>query len=315
MAEGKRITGLTAKTPLADAARRVLAVRLAVVHEALPLALRQWREDPEHVHQLRVGTRRAGAAVAIFKDFLPNKVGKALKAYLRKLRRAAGEARDWDVMGDGLLQRQQHAPARQRSGLHFLAGYAHGQRVAAQANLEAASAGAPFDFEELAAQSLAAVEAPPFKPPRRVLDDLARPWLGDMLAKFGELAAGPLAEYDQLHRVRIVGKRVRYGMEVFAPCFPSKFEDEYYPMVEEMQEILGQANDSHVAHLRLEPLRDLLKASRPTQWKQFQPGIDGFLTYHKRHVTTQKRLFHKWRLNWVKSGAEADLAGIIQPSP
>jgi CHAD domain-containing protein len=49
------------------------------------------------------------------------------------------------------------------------------------------------------------------------------------------------------HRVRILGKRLRYAMEIFADCFPPEFNEQYYPTVEEMQEILGRANDSHVA--------------------------------------------------------------------
>ena len=55
MADGKWITGLTAATPVADAARRVLAVRLEVVRDYLPLALHAAARDPEYVHQLRVG--------------------------------------------------------------------------------------------------------------------------------------------------------------------------------------------------------------------------------------------------------------------
>ena len=59
MAEGKWIQNLKANTPLADAARHVLTVRLEVVRDALPLALHQADQDAEHVHQLRVSTRRA----------------------------------------------------------------------------------------------------------------------------------------------------------------------------------------------------------------------------------------------------------------
>ena len=40
MADGKWISDLTATTPLADAARRVLGIRLEVVHNCLGLALR-----------------------------------------------------------------------------------------------------------------------------------------------------------------------------------------------------------------------------------------------------------------------------------
>jgi integrase/recombinase XerD len=63
MADGKWIPGLTAEMPVAEAARAVLAARFEVVRHCLPLAVEKPYEDVEHVHQLRVGTRRAGAAL------------------------------------------------------------------------------------------------------------------------------------------------------------------------------------------------------------------------------------------------------------
>src|SRR5437763_965344 len=97
MADGKWISGLTPDTPLGEAAREVLAVRLGVVAECLPPAVGGADGDPEHVHRLRVATRRAAAALRIFADCLPGKARKATRRRLRAVRRAAGEARDWDV--------------------------------------------------------------------------------------------------------------------------------------------------------------------------------------------------------------------------
>ena len=103
MADGKWISDLTRETPIADAARRVLSVRLEVVRDYLRLATREPDKDVEHVHQLRVGTRRAGAALNIFSLCLPEKVYRNARRYLRRIRRAAGQARDWDVFLEELL--------------------------------------------------------------------------------------------------------------------------------------------------------------------------------------------------------------------
>src|SRR5437870_2343843 len=97
MPDGKWIGGLKADTPLPEAARHVLFVRLEVVRDHLPRVIHEAERDPEHVHQLRVGTRRADAALRIFRPCLPEKVYRAARRRLRRLRRAAGEARDWDV--------------------------------------------------------------------------------------------------------------------------------------------------------------------------------------------------------------------------
>jgi CHAD domain-containing protein len=311
MADGKWITDLRGTTPLVDAARRVLAVRLEVVHEVLPLALHHWKEDPEHIHQLRVGTRRAGAALAIFGLCLPAKVAKRVGKHLRRLRRAAGAARDWDVLGCSLMEREKSATAGQRQGLDFLVGYFHGQRVAAHSALQAVGANAPFDFERLVAETLGAVQKPVCDPPLHVLGDLARPWLGDILRTLHVAASGKLDQYEHLHQVRILGKHLRYGMEVFAAGFDPAFKECHYPQIEEMQEILGQANDSHVAVQRLAELRELLRLSRPAQWKRFQQGIDAVLRYHQRRLPVQRRTFLKWWSRWVKSGTESGLVGMI----
>ena len=90
MAEGKWIPGLHADTPLADAGRRVLAARLEVVRDALPPAVNRPDEDPEYVHQLRVATRRAGAAVEIFAGCLPEKAYRKARKQLRRVRRGIG---------------------------------------------------------------------------------------------------------------------------------------------------------------------------------------------------------------------------------
>src|SRR5262249_55834949 len=97
MAEGKWISDLKPGSPLAEAARHVLFVRLQVVKDCLPRAALEADRDIEYVHQLRVGTRRADAALRIFKVCLPKKVQGEARRRLRKLRRAAGAARDWDV--------------------------------------------------------------------------------------------------------------------------------------------------------------------------------------------------------------------------
>src|SRR5438270_82190 len=123
MAASKWIKDLAPDMPVEDAARRVLTARLEMVHEYLPLALHEPDKDPEHVHQLRVGTRRSRAALDIFACCLPRKVLKTAQKGLKRLRRAAGEARDWDVFLAALGEREAAATARQLPGLDFLLGY------------------------------------------------------------------------------------------------------------------------------------------------------------------------------------------------
>jgi CHAD domain-containing protein len=313
MAEGKWITGLTAATPLADAARRVLAVRLEVVRDYLPLALHAAARDPEYVHQLRVGTRRAGAALEIFRTCLPDRPYRTARRQLRCLRRAAGDARDWDVFIAGMAERQKERPEQERGAFDFLLGHALGQRMAAQARLEAASPPSPFGLDRLLADVLAAVGPPSGGASTGRLLDLARPRLGMLLHELHQAASSDLDNYDHLHQVRIIGKRLRYAMEIFAECFDVLFREQLYPAVEEMQEILGHANDSHVAGQRLIALRQHLQTFQPVSWKRFKSVIEGLLRYHQRRVPRQQKLFVRWWERWQKTGSEALLASLLQP--
>jgi CHAD domain-containing protein len=311
MAEGKWISDLMADTPLAEAARRVVALRLEVVRDYLHLALRQADKDPEYVHQLRVGTRRAGAALEIFALCLSPKVYKRARKQLRRLRRAAGEARDWDVFLEELRGRQQAEPSREQTGLDFLLGYALAQRNVAQAHLEAAKPKPPMDFQRFLTETVVAVHEP-LAPQDRCLLDLARPMLSGLLKEMDQAVAADLNEYSNLHQVRIVGKRLRYAMEVFADCFAPAFRDKLYPAVEEMQEILGRANDSHVASTRLTLLRSQLRKVFPEEWKRLKAGIEGLLRYHRRRLPVERRRFFKWWRRWRESGGEAAFAALLK---
>ena len=58
--------------------------------------------DIEHVHRLRVSTRRAVAALKLYRDWLPPAKFRWVKKRLKKIRRAAGDARDLDVLAERL---------------------------------------------------------------------------------------------------------------------------------------------------------------------------------------------------------------------
>ena len=139
-----------------------------------------------------------------------------------------------------------------------------------------------------------------------------RDWLRQ---KLEETATADLSSYAQLHQVRIAGKRLRYAMEVFADCFPESFRLELYPQIESMQEILGRANDSHVACERLAQVRDWLKRHGCDDWHRLQPGIEGLLRYHQRRLPVERRRFGQWWERWCKKGSEQLLTTVCEATP
>lgn len=307
MADGKWIPGLGPDVPLAEAARVVLAARLEVVQRHLPQALSDADKDPEFVHQLRVGTRRSDAALRIFRECLPRRTYRAARQRLRTIRRAAGGARDWDVFLLALGERLAQAPAAERAGLDFLIGYSLGQRQAAQAVLETVEQNQPRSFDGFVRETLEEVRAPR-EGARTELMALARPMLLSLMHTLREKASGDLEDYEHLHQVRIAGKRLRYAMEVFATCFAPAFREETYPQVEQMQEILGNANDSHVAATRLSLLREKLGA-HPQTWERVKDGILSLLSYHQARLPQQREQFLGWWRTWQQKDGEGWLAG------
>ena len=232
MASGKWIDGLEATTPVADAARLALTVRLEVVRDNLTLALRDEEQDPAHVHKLRVATRRARAALDIFADCLPKKMSQRVRKSLRELRHSAGEARDWDVFRAGVIARGREQSEARTPATDLLIGYAAARAEAARVPLEQSRIDSPVAFEKLLGKTISAVKKPGKSKPRTLVD-LARPTLGNLLTSLNKAAGRNLREEDNLHQVRIRGKRLRYAMEVFAGCFASPFRGKLYPAVAE----------------------------------------------------------------------------------
>jgi CHAD domain-containing protein len=304
MHDGKWIRELTAAMPLGDAARRVLGIRLATVHRALPLAITDARRDVEHVHQLRVATRRARAALDIFTDCLPDAAYRAAKKELRKIRRAAGAARDWDVFLAALTDAKRRVTARETPGRDLLIGYATAQRHAAQEQLASLGADYPDRFETMQTETLAAVRE---QRPGQMLFPMAPALLTALIDALEQAMAGNLDDYAQLHQVRIAGKRLRYAMEVFVDCFPPQFRGKFYPAVEAMQEILGDANDSHVASTRLAEVIDQLAYVPSRSRKRLRIGLEVYRQFHEVRLQKQRALFDAWRERWRRLDKAAAL--------
>lgn len=299
MADGKWIEGLTPGMSVADAAKATLVARFAVVRHFLPLAAEKSQEDVEYVHQLRVGTRRAAAALRVFADALPRKLLKATKRTLRRLRRAAGDARDWDVFLASLPSAKPLATETAKPALDFLIGYAIGERTAAQQRLidAAAEAGPLFteQSEELPDRAKPQNETPPAS-----FGALAALQLGGLFREFTTAVEANPTEPDALHALRIVGKRLRYALEIFAGCFPPAIKETIYPAVEQVQEILGDVQDGAVGTNRLESIRNTVGAVMPLQLKRVKKGIDGLATAMRAKLPAGKKAFAAWRKQWLE---------------
>jgi CHAD domain-containing protein len=308
MADSKWLDDLTGDVAWTSAARHVLKSRLETVAERMPDAVLRADENVEHVHQLRVSTRRAGAAVRIFGELMPARTHRAVKKRLKCIRRAAGEARDWDVFQEMLVQRRKAGVKSSTEGLDFLLGYAQGQRALAQTHLADMQ---PFIDEDHPAFLRDVIDSLKDDQALGTFREHGVPLLTSLARELDAAASHELADYEDLHQVRILGKQLRYAMEIFASCFDDEFRDSIQPAVEKMQEILGHANDSYVASRRLGEIRTQFERTLPEQATGFRKGIDTLIKYHQRRLGDQRRRFLKWRAEWRKAETERRLESLL----
>jgi CHAD domain-containing protein len=311
MADGKWISDLSPGMAIEDAALAVLQARLAAVQHYLPLAAENAASDVEHVHQLRVATRRAAAARRIFADCLPSKQASKLKRLLRNLRRWAGAARDWDVFVVDIRNATAFQRAATKPARDFLMGFAVARRLEAQVKL---SEFAPATDKQLRQEVEILHESSTARADSRSgisLGQLASHRVADLVGDMESLAAASPSAYEELHQLRIVGKRLRYSMEIFVDCFSAPFRDRLYPAVEDLQELLGRITDAHVAVERLIQLRDHCKAFHRSEWARYRKPIEQYLQAQRRVFPRERKHFLAWWANWEQLARELTLESLL----
>ncbi len=311
MADSKWITGLSPDMPLQVGGWRVLDVRLRAVEHYLPLAIERPHRDVEHVHRLRVATRRSRAALDLFADCLPGREFRRLRRELRRIRQAAGDARDADVFLLTLEQAVKAAMPEQLPGLHWLAGQVACRRAWAQDELRQDCS--LSDFQRVLRESLAALRPPePRAETPQTLDGLGQSRVLALLDHLEQLGHGDLSNEQHLHQIRIEGKHLRYVLEALAECLPAEFRAELYPLVEEMQEILGNVNDSHVASERVAAMRDMARRFWPLLYRDWRPGVDALLRWHRRQLARERRRFGAFWNRWRKGRVRERFGALLQ---
>ena len=201
--------------PVGKAARRIITARLATVRSALS-AVGQWGPDTEPVHHLRVATRRASAALDVFADLLPGRTFRKARKVLEttpgccrgRSRCRRFPRRRADLGGPSI--------SGQGPGLHFLLGDVFAERQARRQIVLAVVS----RWEAGIVDRLDEVPEKVRSGKRDSLGDWGTPVLAGLLDDLAAAAGADLDDYANLHRVRIVGKRLRYALELFIDCFP-----------------------------------------------------------------------------------------------
>jgi CHAD domain-containing protein len=281
----KWIEGLAPESSVEDAARRSLEPRLTAVVQQIPMAAHLADQDIEYVHRLRVATRRATAALKLYRDCM-SKPRRWISKRLRKIRQAAGDARDLDVLADRLVREYGDAVAP-------IIELIHADRAAVQpAILRVAERCREHDrFIRKTANLLQSIHAPkshadgshpaPFR-------DFAAQQLVKVAERFESAMPNESSDPPALHQFRIRAKDLRYAIELVAPAFDNKLRKQLYPIVEELQERLGRIQD-HVAAIERcqkwnasahgEPLRETLNELSDAESRGLTDSIQKFRSW------------------------------------
>jgi len=227
-------------TPVGTVAARTLRKRLDAVWRELRNACRD-EADPENVHQLRVATRRTLAAFDAFADVIPARRRQWFEKRLARLRRAAGEARDLDVLSHRLALGGTGA-ARARSRLVAMLSK---QRVQSRAPIreqyeKLLDAEWPARVDRLMEGIRGRRRQPAFAA-------FARRRFKPMIEAFFAKADRKLRSAEEIHDLRIAGKKLRYALEIFSPVFPPDVRARCQDALERLQETLGSFTDHAAA--------------------------------------------------------------------
>jgi CHAD domain-containing protein len=261
-------------------------------------------QDPEGIHQMRVGMRRLRTALAVFSPFVS--LPSNLNQDITKLSKSLGSVRDLDVLGIWFNEyRNLTTPSIEEEQLATILQKLERQRKKQFKRLGRALKGKRYEhFTEGLRQWL---ENPVFLPRaewpiRLVLPDIILPLINQLLLHPGWMVAtsgslelwkpetavdfnsvnADIAQYGPaLHDLRKQAKRVRYQTEFFVDFYAETYRQQTQEF-RTIQDLLGQIQDSQV-------LSDFLSEEIGKDWAVQIPSLNHY--FHQQ----RSGLWLQWR--------------------
>jgi len=228
-------------------------------------------EDPDAIHDLRVAIRRLNQTLRVFVAWLDARRVTKLRARLKKLMERCGAVRNCDIamevlkaaewqdeaLSQGLEKERTHTHKRLHKTLQKWHHRNHAQRWREKL-ADAGDEGLSGDTAEIA---------------RGIL-----PGMTEELFQAGAEAAQAGSTHHQMHRFRLMAKRVRYTLEAFDPVY-GVATVEIMESLKGLQERLGAINDCAATLVMVARNRGASAAvSRLVRERELE-----FRTYWKRH--------------------------------
>ena len=211
-------------------------------------------DDPEGVHQMRIGLRRFRTGLSLFQKWVPGKCRTHVRDDLNVFSRALGAARDWDVF---LGNHRPYSAAldRKRDAWRELLSEAGRRRDEQYRSLRKTLSSPAYQIAMLRLSAWvhcrewrkAIDPGLPEKfqqPPRKHFDRMFAAGHRKILRRYRDAQTG---SPEALHRLRIAVKKQRYAVEFLGQLYARNRVRKYRRVVLRLQDLLGRMNDASVA--------------------------------------------------------------------
>lgn len=214
-------------------------------------------QNPEELHQMRVGMRRLRSALVGFAPALD--VSKRMtQEQVGKCARTLGKLRDLDVMAIALREYRPHLPKAEKQYLKEALNVIAVKRKRAYKKVHKLLTGKQYSklkaafedwLDQPQYQAIATADI------QLVLPDLLSPQLSELLLHPGWWIVNPQEQLTPLqvdsliedrnallHDLRKTAKRSRYNMELFSQFYGENY-DQYLQDIKQVQTIIGELQD------------------------------------------------------------------------
>lgn len=246
MLAGRQVPAeLSPALPDGDVVRRALSDSVERLIRADPRV--RIGEDPEAVHEARVAIRHLRSHLRSFASIMDGSEA-AIRGELRWLADSLGFVRDLDVLLEALTRERSMAPASLGREIGEVVDRFRSERVSAReallGQMRTHRYRALLDTLEALASSPPVLPGAPAPSPREVMEP------GWQRLRRAAADAGSSPNDEQLHRIRILAKRVRYAAEALIPIV-GKPGASFARDAQRLQDVLGRQHDSVVRVARL----------------------------------------------------------------
>ena len=314
MAKPKFFSGLDCAASAEEMIRLVLGAQLKAMCKLRRRAL-DW-SDPEGVHDMRVCTRRLRSAMS---DFRPYVRVRLPRVKLRVIADELGAVRDQDVALMALNELGAQAKAEAAAGIQMIADEFRLRRKVARTKLKAAIRPAMIDEFRSEFQS--------------GLEDLAMARLKRSVSSdeshviaFREVGRQIIVErikelrdeshhlyfpfhIKELHELRILGKRLRYAVEMFSGCWEPQLHD----IAKEISLLQTSLGELHDCDIWLDELGARLKQTvRKLKHDPTASAMHAGATWLVRHFAAERTEHYRAALGRWQEWTTVDFLGRVE---